>query len=206
MNLKYRAFTLVEIILSMFITALLIAILTIVFNTSLRAYRQGNDLLEITRKAQIILGQMTRELPGAMVYYDSINGEIIPFIGNSTQVTFMAPFPNSGNIDLCEIGYGWNGSAVRRHFLTDSSGHYEYPNNVNYDYLDWNRMSDSVTNFDLRYRDNSGTWGSSWNSSLTNLPPTMISVNATIEGEYGSPQQSKTFSTWIYLPNSTNSP
>lgn len=107
MNRK-SSFTLLEVLLALFITAILTTILSVVFNTALRSFRQGRDLLEITRKAQLILGQMTRELSGAMV-----QSNVIPFVGNSNAVFFMAPLPNSSNLDLCEVGYVWDSTNSR---------------------------------------------------------------------------------------------
>lgn len=202
MHLKFKrenGFTLIEVLLALFITAILITILSVVFNTGLRAYRQGKDLLEITRKGQLILGQITRELTGAMVKQN-----IIPFVGTGSSVFFMASIPNSSNIDLCEIGYRRNGNVLQRHILTYGAGGFEYPNAVDYNELNFDTLCEGVTAFNLSYYSISGGWGTGWSSSTTNLP-TMVEVSVTIQGEYptNAPVQSKTFTTWIYLPNST---
>lgn len=216
--MKNRGFTLIEVLLALFLTAILITILSVVFNTGLRAYRQGKDLMDITRKAQLLLGQMTRELPGAMV---QISGSTtyIPFIGNGNSVYFVAPIDNNGDIDLCEVGYFYDSTvnAVRRHFLPynwESGGSrntdFEYPENpIQYTAGQAIReiMIDRVTVFSLQYRDASG-WISNppgiW--TATSQLPELVEVSVTIRGEYpqNPPAQTKTFTTWIYLPNSTN--
>lgn len=198
MNLKNRGFTLIEVLLALFITAILITILSIVFNTGLRSYRQGKDLLEITRKGQLVLGQITRELVGTMVQEN-----YIPFEGNSNSIFFMAPVENSSVLDLCEIGYLVENDELKRHFLTYEGSGFEYPNTVNYNNLSTQPFCERVTGFILRYREGTN-WQGSWNSS-TQLPE-MVEIAVTIQGKYGNPLQEKTFTTWIYLPNSTNNP
>lgn len=199
MNRKHNSFTLIEVFLALFITAILITILSVVFNTGLRAYRQGKDLLEITRKGQLILGQMTREISGAMVQ-SSGGTTYIPFEGNQSSVYFMAPVDNSSDVDLCEIGYNLVGNTLKRHFLTaDAGSDYEYPGQVDYGENEI-ELCGNITSFNLKYHDGTVPW-----SPANNLPK-MIEVSVTIEGEYGNPPQSKTFTTWIYLPNSTDNP
>lgn len=198
MNLKYRGFTLIEVLLALFITAILITILSIVFNTGLRSYRQGKDLLEITRKGQLVLGQMTRELVGAMVQEN-----YIPFEGNNSSIFFMAPAENSSELDLCEIGYLVETEKLKRHFLTYGASGFEYPNAVDYNELYKQPFCDKVTGFKLRYREGAN-WSDSWNSSAE--LPELVEIGVTIQGKYGNPLQEKTFTTWIYLPNSTNNP
>lgn len=207
MSHRQNSFTLIEVLLALFITAILTTILAVVFNTGLRAYRQGKDLIEITRKAQLIIGQMTRELSGAMVQSVGTT-TYIPFVGNQNSVYFMAPVDNDSDVDLCEIGYNLVSPILKRHFLTVKSSDYEYPE----DKVDYGEnevtFCENVTAFDLRYHDGS-RWDTAWASTDANKLPTMVEVSVTIQGEYpkNAPRkQSKTFTTWIYLPNSTNNP
>lgn len=204
-----KGFTIIELLVSVFITALIVAALSMIFDMGLRAYRQGKDLLEITSKGQLILGQMTRELRGAMVQVNAI-----PFIGNdngTNSVYFMAPVDNSSTsgVDLCELGYNLvmvgTSLVLRRHFLTADAdaANYQYPYNLPVVYGESEtEFADNVTSFNLRYFDGSNsTWRDTWDSLIA--LPQMVKVTVTIQGNYGSPPQSKTFTTWIYLPNST---
>lgn len=204
---RYKGFTLIEVLLALFITAILTTILSVVFNTGLRSYRQGKDLLEITRKAQLILGQMSRELVGAMV------GPYITFRGESNAIYFMAPVENSSKLDLCEIGYLLNKNEKKliRHFVTyaQNSSPFEYPDNpVDYDtYGERGRMifCEGVTGFDLKYNGGGGWGDNPWGES--DKLPEMVEVSVVIQGQYPKDKpQERTFTTWVYLPNSTNNP
>lgn len=205
MSHKRSAFTLIEVLLSLFITAILITILAVVFNTGLRAYRQGKDLIEITRKGQIILGQMTKELSASMI------GPNITFVGAANSVYFMAPADNNSNLDLCELGYSVDNNTheLNRHYVTYGAQGFEYPANVVYSTGNNFTLCDRVTVFNLRYYDPNSTpnWGSTWSDAahISKLP-TMVEVSVTIQGRYpaSAPAQTKIFTTWIYLPNSTN--
>lgn len=194
-----KGFTLIEVLLALFITAILVATLSIVFNTGLRSYRQGKDLLEITRKGQIVLGQMTKELVGAMVQQG-----YVPFKGNPNSVFFMAPVENSSKLDLCEIGYLVENEELKRHILTYGKDGFEYPNSVDYNEVYGQAFCDKVKEFKLQYRGVTSGWGSSWTNQYE--LPAMVEVSITIQGKYGNPLQKKAFTTWIYLPNSTNNP
>lgn len=201
--MSHKGFTLIEVLLALFITAILITILSVVFNTGLRSYRQGKDLLEITRKGQLILGQMTKELAGAMVQ----NG-YIPFEGEGDSVYFMAPVDNESEkgVDLCEIGYRFNEGKIERHFLTADKDDYQYPN-LPVEYIGENEeeFCDNISGFSLHYYDGE-EWNDSWQST-TELPE-KVEVSVKIRGEYpkDKPKQGKTFITRIYLPYSTNNP
>lgn len=199
---KKIGFTLLEVMVALFLTAIIIATLATAFNTGLRAYRQGKDLIEITRKGQLVLGQMTKELSSAMM------GANITFEGNANSIYFMAPIAENSDLDLCEVGYLYNGTGreINRHYLTygGANGTFEYPNGiVNFSGGSGIRKNfcSNITVFNLRYH-NGASWAATW--SNTSRLPTMVEASVTIEGKYGSPRQTKTFLTWVYLPYSDN--
>lgn len=206
--MNHKAFTLLEVLLALFITAILITILSVIFNTGLRSYRQGKDLLEITRKGQLIIGQMTRELVGAIVQADYIQ-----FKGtdnsNSDSIYFMAPIPdNSGRIDLCKIEYSLVEGKILRYFNTISSES-EYSNvPVNYTGGRRDTFCPDVKKFNLRYCSTNNNWDDNWSpADTTKELPGLVEVTVEISGMYPKEKpQSRTFTTWIYLPNSTNNP
>lgn len=202
---RNKGFTLIEVLLALFITAILITILSVVFNTGLRSYRQGKDLIEITRKGQIILGQMTKEVSGAMV-----QDGYISFEGGSNSIYFMAPVDNDSEkgVDLCEIGYRHEEDVLKRHFITADKGDYQYPvSPVKYLGENEEEFCKNVKSIELHYYDGKETkWEDSWNS--TKELPQMVEITIDICGGYpkNEPKQEKIFTTWIYLPNSTNNP
>lgn len=194
---KEKGFTLIEVLLALFITAIIITVLSFVFNAGLRSYRQGRDLLEMTRKAQLILGQMTRDLTGAMVRQNYFS-----FVGNESSIYFVSPIADAeAGIDLCMVGYRLDsgGRLMRYH---EAIGDVE----VNYDNLSLRLFCENVESYNLRYRPVGGGWsGGAWGEQY--ILPEMVEASVTIEGEYPKDDpQDKTFTTWIYLPNSTNNP
>lgn len=204
-----KCFTLIEVLLSLFITAILITILSVIFNMGLRSYRQGRDLMEITRKAQMFLGQITRELSGAMVQDNRISFEITDS-GQNDSIYFMSPIENPSKLDLCEIGYflaDTNGDGIldlRRHYSDYDCGSllFEYPNIVVYTTGNVDTFCTNVTQLDFRYRlVNDTNWTAGTWSSTTQIPE-MIEIRVRIEGEYTW----KEFTTWVYIPNSTVNP
>lgn len=203
-GLSLKGFTLIEISLALCITAIIIAMLSVVLNTGLRSYRQGRDVLEITRTGQLVLGQMTREMAGAMVQEN-----VIPFVGNN-NVYFMAPVDNSSDVDLCEVGYNLVGNTLKRHFVAYGDADYEYPSPVDYGESEVEFCTNVKSgSFALRYYNGStDTWQDNWDAGDNNDEnlPERVEVVITVQGKYGSPPQERTFTTWIYLPNSTNNP
>ena len=208
-NKNKKAFTLIEVIMALFITAILIGSLSVAFNTSIRSYRQAKDLLNIIKKAELLISQMTMELKGAVVQeYLGVN--YITFVGSAQSLYFMAPVENSTNVDLCELGYLYDSGdeEINRHYVTsDAASYYEYMSAQNLgrvDYTTGQRISfvTNVSDFQLRYRDPGGAWSTTWTN--TDSLPALVEVNVEVFGEYpeDDPEQSKTFTSWIYLPNS----
>ena len=160
-------------------------------------------MLGIVKRAQFVLGQITRDIKGAMVHnYNST--PFIPFDGQYRSVLFMSPVDNGSAVDLCELGYVFDSTnkRIQRHFVTFGKTGYNYPAVVNYNADQGNRkrFADHVSDFWMQYYE-----GGSWNTtmSVTDSLPDIVEVNLEIQGEYPDVQngQRKRFSTWIYLPN-----
>ena len=210
-NTKRRktGFTLVEVLLALFITAIIISMLSVVLAVTLRSYRQGKDLFNIADRAQLVMSQLTRELKGAMVQRNA-GSTIIPFIGAATAVYFMAPVDNSTDVDLCELGYIFNttDNTITRHYVTSTAADYDYPDSVvDYTANSGRRtFSSNITDLGFRYFDEDG-WQSPWPAAKEDELPHIVEINLTVRGQYQrgtNPQQEKSFSTWVYLPNYQN--
>lgn len=203
MSRRGYGFTLIETLLALFITAIIVTILSIVFNTGLRSYRQGRDLLDITKKAQFFFSRITAEISGAIV------NNRITFRGERGAVYFMSPVENSSALELCEIGYLLDGTTLKRHFVTKASRNYfEYPEGdvvYNTGTGTVNTFCTNVAAFELQYYNGSG-WNSQW--SETSSLPEMVEIKIEFQGEYpkNNPSQKRVFVTRVYLPNSTNNP
>jgi hypothetical protein len=184
MKTTKSAFSLIEVLTTVFITATIFAFLSIVVNAGLRTYRQTKDIINITKNAQFALQRITSEISEIMVDPGSSY--------SLNSIDFIAPVINSHNIDLCQIRYQLSSTNLQRSIILPGS-------------LSWftRTICENVTGFELRYYDGS-SWASSWTS--TTVLPQLIEVQLTIQGEYtsasGSPALEYTFVTQVYLPNS----
>ena len=190
-NIRHnRAFTIIEVLTAVFLVGILIGVLSTVFNLGIRAYRQADEIIEITNRAQRFLGQITAELSGAIIS----DNPPISFQGNASSIYFMAPRENASDLDLCEIGYNLVGTEIKRLFVTsDADTGFEYPNNpVNYDPNDEAFYIDLGTNGGLtfNYTDTNGI-------GLPELVEIIVTMQDSREKTY-------TFSTKVFLANSTN--
>jgi hypothetical protein len=199
-------FTLIEVMLSLFITAIIIAVLSIVFNTGLRSFRQGRDLIDITKKAQFVMTKISSELSGAIAF----SNPNISLQGNLNSVFFVAPIDNSSNYELCEVGYSYDAAQKRimRYLLTKNSGSFNLPDSVAYNTGIGGSNStfcEGVTAFEFHYFDGT-SWSSTWASA--NQLPQLIEIKIEIQGAYPknspTPSQKEEFVTRVFLPNSSN--
>ena len=120
----------------------------------------------------------------------------------------MAPWENSSDIELCELGYNFVNNQIKRHFITRGTGaapnpNFEYPSlAVNYatgnDVFFIDLGDDSSVSFSYI---NNGVSQDTWNSN-TSLPQ-IVEIGISMEDSRGV---SYTFTTRIFLPGSTNNP
>lgn len=115
-----RAFTLIELLASLAILALIMTMLFSIFEQVNKAWLNGEGRVDTFTQARAILDLMTRELSQA------IATSKVPFFGKDpNDVYFVAPLNTDPNnqADLCEVGYEFNPVAftLRRRF-TASGG------------------------------------------------------------------------------------
>lgn len=194
-KIEKGGFTVIEVLTSIFIVAILVTMLSVVFNIAIKAYRQADEIIEITNKAQRFLGQISSELPGAVVSQNPS----VSFQGTNTNIYFMAPWENSSKIDLCEFGYNLVNNEIKRHFVTYGAGDFEYPdedvdyvNETEQFYIDLGENSSVIFTYDGL---------NSWNSN-TNLPQ-LVQIQISMKD---SREVTYTFTTRVFLPGSTNNP
>jgi prepilin-type N-terminal cleavage/methylation domain-containing protein len=114
---RSAAFTLVELLVALAITAILVLLLASVVAATLSAWNQGRNRLDTYSNARQILGRLGDELKGA-VTNPAVSGSQIQFVenadlaavpsptpGTAENVFFVAPYPNLGAGDLCTIAY-----------------------------------------------------------------------------------------------------
>ncbi len=216
-----RGLSLIEIIIATFILAISSVSIYTVFRTATTVYSKAQRQLEMVQNARIILEQITRELECAVFnqgtgisLYGYETGSGIKSGSTRDEIHFVSPIPNSGDWDLCEVGYWVRGldNTLMRCFETNPD--FNFTNNTS------SELGYNVTDlqFFSYYRDSSLNWirsqNANWNSSqdiVSNYDangiqrnpdglPDMVEVRLTVRDD-SSREQPKEFSTFIYIKN-----
>ena len=174
-----RGFTLLELLVSVGLLALLVVTLSMVFSQGLKALHTGYNRAEMYASARTALEQMLREIPSAIcdgtVGYP-LNGFSTPhFQTGSTgpELYFIGRVAGAGDSDVVELGYWWkrnpgaNTGDLMRFYVTDKADatHFELYTPAlipNYATGDSNVLAQNVTNLVIAYY---------YRSSLTGATP-----------------------------------
>lgn len=164
------AFTLVELLVSVTITLILVALLGSIVGVTLGAWRQGRNQLDTYSSARQILLRIGDELKGA-VANPSVSGSQIQFLENSSlgavappiagtaeNVFFVAPYPNLGAGDLCAIAYSLDPIThqLKRAFRSsdqvwaDAAANRYQAGGHTYTATDWHVIALGVLEFELK--------------------------------------------------------
>lgn len=222
LNINKRGITIIEILIASFILAGSSVSIYTVFRTATTVYSKAQRQLEMAQNARIILEEITRELDCAIFN----QGTGISFNGYETgsgiksgstrdEIHFVSPISNSGNWDLCEVGYWVRGAdnTLMRSFEINPD--FNFTNNSS------SELGYNVTDLQFfhYYRDSGLNWirsqNANWNSNqdiVSNYDangiqrnpdglPDMVEVRLTVRDD-SSREQPKEFSTFIYLKNS----
>jgi type II secretory pathway component PulJ len=119
MTKKTTAFTLVELLVALAITAVLVVLLVNVVSATLTIWEQGRNQIDTFANARQVLGRIADEVSGAIASptpravefsenLSTIQGTTPPTPGSSENFFFVAPYPNISSGDLCIIGYRHN--------------------------------------------------------------------------------------------------
>jgi type II secretory pathway pseudopilin PulG len=184
------AFTLVELLLALTITAVLVVLLANVVSATLGAWQQGRTRLDTFANARQLIGRLTDEMKSAIASTSGIQfvenaselGGTAPVPRTSENIFFVAPYPNTGSGDLCVLAYRHNatGNALERRFKDSSSAwnvaaadRYKVGSYPDTTPTEWRRIAQGVTEFEVRSFSQEDLDGSldpadTWNSSSAN--------------------------------------
>ncbi|MFH0839322.1 MAG: hypothetical protein V1893_03960 [Candidatus Omnitrophota bacterium] len=220
-RLNRKGLSFIEVLTATFILALSSVTIYAMFRTATVVYGKAQRELEMIQNARAILEQMTRELQGAVVRQNLMlfrgyeSGSGIKTGSTQDEVHFVAPVPNSGDWDLCEVGYWLRDSdnTLMRCFATNPD--FDFANN-NSNELGYNVVT---VHFYYSYRFDASHWlrtnNGNWNSNANILSnydangvqrnpdglPDAVEVHLTVQDD-AHREQPREFSTWIYLKNS----
>jgi len=113
----HGGFTLLELLTSMAILGVMIALLFEVFGQATRAWLQGENRVETFTQGRAILDFMSRDLSQA------IANSNVTFMGTETNVAFITAAANdSSGVDLEEVIYFRSGTSLVRQAIPFSAG------------------------------------------------------------------------------------
>jgi prepilin-type N-terminal cleavage/methylation domain-containing protein len=119
MRKRVSAFTLVEMLVALAITAVLVVLLVNIVSAALTVWEQGRSQIDTFANSRQVLGRIADEIKGAIAAptprlvefsenLTSLQGSTPPTPNISENVFFVAPYPNVSSGDLCIIGYRHN--------------------------------------------------------------------------------------------------
>jgi prepilin-type N-terminal cleavage/methylation domain-containing protein len=124
MSTRARAFTLVEMLVALAITAVLVVLLVNVVSATLAIWEQGRNQIDTFANARQVLGRIADEISGAIAapapravdFSENLTSIVAPsgtspIPTKSENVFFVAPYPNVDSGDLCVIAYRHNNTA-----------------------------------------------------------------------------------------------
>jgi hypothetical protein len=184
----------VELLVALAVTVILVLLLTSVVAATLGAWTQGRNRLDTYSKARQILGRLSDELKGATAN-PAVSGSQIQFVENATldaapspspgtaeNVFFVAPYPNLGAGDLCNIAYSLDTGTheLKRAFRSSDQVWTDPPASryqvAGYIYIstDWHVIATGVLQFEVQCfsqndLDNDLTPANTWDSESTDI-------------------------------------
>ncbi|MFH2136927.1 MAG: prepilin-type N-terminal cleavage/methylation domain-containing protein [Candidatus Omnitrophota bacterium] len=192
-----KGLTLIEILVSMGILVMLVAILYSVFSLALRGWKKSDNMLENSAQARTILERMSREISSAVVKpsagiqcrgYNTGSG--IKSNSIADEFFFIAPLKqdNKDGSDLCEVGY-WldNTNALRRHYKIDERGAGSSELDFNFSTGTSNTFAEEITDLQFEYYSGSDLVNPvmAWDSQTDGVPA-KIKITITVETGKGS--------------------
>ena len=228
-NLKFKiapkafgaGFTLIEMMITTAVLALLIAGIYSIFKGGTDSWTKGNVRMERYQNARAILGMISREISCAMVnearkiYMLGINDGGFQTGSSRDELFFVAPIYSTSNLikstnttasDMCEMGYWIRGDTeIMRHYAVGTS------NSIDFVYDTGSSNSLGVKAVDLQFYyysgdcseadSYSGTWDSTNSANDTTyykLPKKIKIVLKTRDEE--AREDTQTFETTVFMP------
>jgi len=196
---RQKGLTLVEILITTLLMAILATTLIFVFKGGYTSWGRTKSRIEVYQNARVALEEMGRELSGALISEDNV----IYLLGAASQVDFVCSKESdeSDKYDLCEMRYYLNEG--------DKEIMRRLERNPDFDLSGGGSSSDlafQVTDLSFKYwGETATTWDNaldSWDSRTDGKLPQAIKISVTTEENTGGNPISKTFSSVVYLANS----
>lgn len=223
---RRKGLTLIEVLITSVIFAILATSLFVVFKAGLDSWRRAQAHLEVYQNARVALDMMTRELSAAYLnssnpditfqgFYSGIvrSGWVTPSGGD--EVFFIAALNPSLNYadatsDLCKVGYYLDNTTNQlmrySHYVkTGTKPDYDFSHNLSTDNVTFRKIASNITGFSLWYSDTLGsTTNLRWDSSNSGWPNTFnkkpVRVRIILTVKEPNSTKTQTFTTGVCIP------
>lgn len=192
MSRKTKGLTLIEVLVVVTILSVLALTLYTVFKSGIDAWSKSEDRLDIYQNARVVLDQMSRELPGAIV---STGGAT--FIGNDSTLEFVTNF--AGLLYMIKYEIPTDTTILQRSY-DENPTDYSDPDYTTIEF------SDIVNSIQFRYWDTDASdWRDNWDSTeggstlMENKLAPAVEITLTLKDPE---EHTYPFKTTVYLPNS----
>lgn len=197
---RQKGLTLVEILVSTLLMAILAVTLIFVFRSGQTTWGKTKRGTAIYQNARVALGEMSRGLSGALISEDNV----IYFLGFASQVEFVCSLESDegDKYDLREIGYYRNNEdeLMRR---MERNPNFTLPEEGSHGGGSSSDLAFQVTALEFKYWDETTTsWLDSWDSRTGGKLPQVVKISVTVQEDVSQDPISKTFDTVVYLFNS----
>ena len=195
---KRAAFTLVEILISLAILAVIVASTFTIFRSSTKSWQKGETRSERYHNARIAMGKMSMEISQAVISENSLSR----FIGGKEEISFVCFVSTTAEVfELAEIEY-WLDKNYR--FLMrneDIDPDYDF---LTQDYSDI--LAEGIAELEFSYYDGL-EWSDTWDSKLAGeeaeseenqgILPEAVRIKIKVEDKKG--KESETFEIITHL-------
>ena len=186
------AFTLVELIVSISLAAMIMLITAMIFKQASSAFSQSDARSEVYQNVRTAFDIIKRDISGTTLNtnyelfktFNDINTIDYPSInpkGGSDILVFLSSTPNNNNQPIALITYFLDiNNILRKAEITSTSTLNSGIAGFDPDTATGYQLGFNVSTLQLRYLDTDGTWGDTWDSTTKKYLPDAVEVAMTI--------------------------
>jgi len=173
-----KGITLIEIVISMIIFAVVIFSAVFIFKESLYRFGKASGEKKVYSEAAVVLNYIEKYITAAMC--NNKNGsQRINFAGGKDFVRFVAPFYEGRESDLAKFAFYFRDDTVKVSVvrITNSRPDFSFPQ----DFSGAQTLGENISFFEISYYDGS-QWKSSWDTAEMENPllPESVRIAVTV--------------------------
>jgi len=195
---RVKGFTLVEILISLAILAMIVASTFTIFRSSAKSWQKGEARSERYHTARVAMGKMDTEISQAVIN----DNELCKFIGESSEIKFVSFVSTAAGVfELAEIEYWLDKEQKLLMRNEDVDPDYDF---LTQDFSDI--LADNISDLEFSYYDGL-IWSDTWNADISGddadsqtsqyTLPKAVRVKIKVENKKGT--ESETFEIVTHL-------